>query len=100
MELSIVFIVLGLSIVLFVTEAIPIDVTALVILGSLVATGVLTPEEGVRGFSNPAPVTVAAVLVLSAGLIKTGAVVKLGTRISRLGGAGGIGQMTVRSSRR
>ena len=88
MELAIVFIVLGVSIVLFVTEVIPIDVTALVILGSLVASGVLTPEEGVRGFSNPAPVTVAAVLVLSAGLIRTGAVVKLGRKISRLGGSG------------
>ncbi len=95
MELAIVFIVLAVAIVLFVSEAIPIDVTALVILASLVATGVLTPEEGVRGFSNPAPLTVAAVLVLSAGLIKTGAVVKLGRRISRLGGSAEIGQMTV-----
>lgn len=95
MELAIVFIILGVAIVLFVTEAIPIDVTALVILGSLVATGVLTPEEGVRGFSNPAPVTVAAVLVLSAGLIRTGAVVKLGTNISRLGGSSELGQMSV-----
>ncbi len=95
MELAIVFIVLGVAIVLFVSEVIPIDVTALVILGALVVTGVLTPEEGVRGFSNPAPVTVAAVLVLSAGLIKTGAMVKLGTRISRLGGSGEVAQMSV-----
>ncbi len=95
MELAIVFIILAVAIVLFVSEAIPIDVTALVILGSLVATGVLTPEEGVLGFSNPAPITVAAVLVLSAGLIRTGAVVKLGTRISRLGGSSELGQITV-----
>ncbi len=95
MELAIVFIVLGVAVVLFVTEVIPIDVTALVILGALVVSGVLTPEEGVRGFSNPAPVTVAAVLVLSAGLIKTGAMVKLGTRISRLGGSSEVAQMSV-----
>ncbi|NIT66432.1 MAG: hypothetical protein GWN51_04850, partial [Gemmatimonadetes bacterium] len=49
----------------------------------------------VHGFSNPAPVTVGAVLVLSAGLIRTGAVVKLGSSISRLGGSAEAGQMTV-----
>lgn len=46
MELSIVFTILGLALVLFVTELVPIDVTALLILGALVASGVLTPEEG------------------------------------------------------
>ncbi len=95
MDLVIVFIVLGGALVLFVRELLPIDVTALLILAVLVATGVLTPEEGVHGFSNPAPVTVAAVLVLSAGLMRTGAVVKLGNSISRLGGSAESGQMAV-----
>ncbi|MEM7350291.1 MAG: SLC13 family permease [Acidobacteriota bacterium] len=95
MELTIVFIILAAAIVLFVTEAIPIDVTALLILATLIATGVLTPEEGVRGFANPAPITVAAVLVLSAGLIRTGAVVRLGTSLSQLGGSAEVGQMAV-----
>lgn len=48
-----------------------------------------------QGFSNPAPVTVGAVLVLSAGLIRTGAVAKLGTHISHLGGSSETGQMAV-----
>ena len=72
MDLAIVFIVLGIALTLFVRETIPIDVTAIAILAALVTTGVLTPEEGVRGFANPAPVTVAAVLVLSSGLMHTG----------------------------
>lgn len=95
MDLMIVFIVLGLALVLFTRELVPIDVTALMILAALVTTGVLTPEEGIRGFSNPAPVTVAAMLVLSAGLMKTGAIVKLGAGITRLGGSAEFGQMTV-----
>jgi di/tricarboxylate transporter len=95
MDLWIVFIVLGVALVLFVRELVPIDVTALLILAVLVATGVLTPEEGVRGLSNPAPVTVAAMLVLSAGLIRTGAVVKLSIGIARLGGSTELAQMTV-----
>ncbi|RMH20723.1 MAG: SLC13 family permease [Acidobacteria bacterium] len=95
MDLVIVFIILAAALVLFTTEVIAVDLTAILILAALVATGVLTAQEGVAGFSNPAPITVAAVLVLSAGLIKTGAVVRLGSRLSRLGGSGEIGQMTV-----
>lgn len=95
MDLVIVFIVLAIAVVLFVRELVPIDVTALLILAALVTTGVLTPEEGIRGFSNPAPVTVAAVLVLSAGLIRTGVIVRLGHKISRLGGAAELGQLAV-----
>ncbi|MCG8455196.1 MAG: SLC13 family permease [Holophagales bacterium] len=91
--MTIVFVVLFAALVLFVFELIPIDVTALLVLVVLVTTGVLTPEEGVRGFSNPAPVTVAAVLVLSAGLMRTGVVAKLGVEIARLGGSAETGQV-------
>ncbi|MEM7582562.1 MAG: SLC13 family permease [Acidobacteriota bacterium] len=95
MELTLVFIILGVALVLFVRELLPIDVTAILVLATLVATGILTPEEGVRGFANPAPITVAAVLVLSAGLMRTGAVIKMGSSITRLGGSTELGQMTV-----
>ncbi len=93
MDLMIVFGILVVALVLFVTELIPIDVTALLIMVALVTTGVLSPEEGVRGFSNPAPVTVAAVLVLSAGLMKTGAIAKFGAKIAGLGGSSEVGQL-------
>ena len=95
MELRIVFTILGVALVFFVREVVPADVTAILILAALVVSGVLTPEEGVSGFSNPAPVTVAAVLVLSAGLMRTGAVVKLGRGIARMGGSTEVGQMAV-----
>ena len=95
MDLVIVFAILGLALVFFVRELVPVDVTAILILGALVVTGVLSPEEGVSGFSNPAPITVAAVLVLSAGLLRTGAVVKLGTSLSRAGGSTELGQLAV-----
>lgn len=95
MELLIVFIVFGGALILFATELIPIDLTALLILGSLIATGVLTPQQGVAGFSNPAPVTIAAVLVLSAGLMRTGAVVTIGSRLANVGGSSQTMQMAV-----
>ncbi|WP_418276775.1 SLC13 family permease [Isoptericola jiangsuensis] len=39
----------------------------------VMVTGVVTPEEAFSGFSNPAPLTVAALYVLAAGIEKTGA---------------------------
>jgi len=39
---------------------------------SLLVSGILTPQEGLSGFSNPATVTVAAMFVLSDGIRRTG----------------------------
>ena len=40
---------------------------------ALLVMGVLTPQEAFAGFSNPAPLTVAALYVLARGIAKTGA---------------------------
>ena len=40
---------------------------------ALLVMGVLTPQEAFAGFSNPAPLTVAALYVLARGIEKTGA---------------------------
>jgi di/tricarboxylate transporter len=61
------------AIILFATELVAIDVTAMLIIGGLVFTGILTPQEGLSGFSNTAVATVAAMFVLSAGIEKSGA---------------------------
>ncbi len=95
MEMLIVSAILLLALVLFVTELFPIDLTALLVVGLLILTGVLTPAEGFSGFSHPAPVTVAAMLVLSAGLIRTGAVARLGQKVSALGGSSEFTQLAV-----
>ena len=95
METLIVSAILLLALVLFVTELVPIDLTALLVVGLLILTRVLTPAEGFSGFSHPAPVTVAAMLVLSTGLIRTGAVAKLGQKVSALGGSSEVSQLAV-----
>jgi di/tricarboxylate transporter len=57
----------------------------------LAAFGVITPEQGVAGFANPAMLTVAALFVVAAGLRETGVVDILGdlllARIRTEGGA-------------
>lgn len=71
-EILYLIILVGAS-VLFITEWLSMEVTALAIMVSLALTGILTPAESLSGFSNLATLTVGAMLVLSAGLVRTGA---------------------------
>jgi di/tricarboxylate transporter len=73
------------AVVLFISEKLPIDLVAVLVLGTLLAFGLVTPEEGISGFSSPATVTVAAMFVLTAGLQKTGAAGAVGRLLVRLG---------------
>lgn len=70
------------AIILFTTEIVSIDVAALLIMVSLILTGVLTPEQGVEGFSNSATITVAFMFILSAALLKTGALQHMAEKLS------------------
>jgi di/tricarboxylate transporter len=80
--------ILGVAVVLFVSERIRADLVGLMILFILVAAGIVTPEEGISGFANPAVVTVWAVFILSAGLARTGVSTVLGEKVLRLAGKG------------
>jgi hypothetical protein len=73
--------ILAAAIYGFVREKLPPDVTALLALLALLLTGVLTPAEAFSGFSHPATVSVAAVLVLSAGIERTGALTFIARRV-------------------
>lgn len=69
----ITIIIIIVTVILFITEVISIDLVAILIMVSLIVTGVVTPEQGVMGFSNTATITVALMFVLSAAILKTGA---------------------------
>ena len=85
-EIAIVLSILLVAIILFVTERIRVDVVALIVLVSLAITGLVTPLEALSGFSNLAVVTVWAVLILSAGLARTGVAGLIGRPVLRLAG--------------
>ena len=70
------------AVVLFVTEWLTVDLIAMLVLVALVTTGVISPEEGLAGFSNGATLTVAFMFVLSAALLKTGALQLLAGRMA------------------
>lgn len=83
-EVIVVLIVLVLALVLFTTEILSVDLVAVIIMVVLILSNVITPEEGVLGFSNPATVTVAAMFILSNALLKTGVLNGLVPRLALL----------------
>jgi di/tricarboxylate transporter len=95
LEILIVLTILSIAIVLFITEWVRMDVVALLVLGSLALVGLVTPAEALSGFSNPAVVTVWAVLILSGGLARTGVAGLIGRRLMRLAGDSEIRLMVI-----
>lgn len=86
LEIGLVFGILLAAIVLFVTEVLRPDLTALLVLVGLTISGLVTPAEAISGFSNPAVVTIWAVFILSAGLSRTGVAAALGAQVLRFAG--------------
>jgi len=83
LEMIIVLITLIAAIILFAAEWLSVDVVAVIIMATLMLTGVLTPEEGLSGFSNSATATVAAMFVLSAAVQNTGIIVPLAKQMEK-----------------
>jgi len=83
----VVFGLIAVALVLFVTEAIPNDTTAIGIVVALAAlepwTGITT-RGAISGFANTATITIVAMYMLSAGINNTGIVERLGLHLARL----------------
>ncbi len=59
-------------VVFFVMEILPIEVTAMGAIGLLLLFDVLSWQEAISGFSNPAVITIGAIFIMSRALVKTG----------------------------
>jgi di/tricarboxylate transporter len=76
-EILFVFALLALALASFVWEKLPPDVTALSLFAILLLTGILPSEKAFSVFSNPAPLTVGAMFIISAALDKCGVIDRL-----------------------
>lgn len=81
MSIWIVSLILVVTLYLLITQRIPVDVTAIGIIVVLMVTRILSPLHAVLGFANPAVITVAAMLMVSQGMIRTGAVGFIGQKV-------------------
>jgi len=82
---SIVFGTLVLTLVLFVWGRWRYDVVSLLALLAVTVAGIVPASEAFTGFGHPAVVTVAAVLVVSRGLMNSGLVDLIAGVVSRVG---------------
>ncbi len=93
-QMLVVFAIILLALVLFVTEWLPIDVTAILVMVLLMVLGAdgvanfteISTAEGTSGFSNSATITVLAMLILSSGISQTGVVQIIGRKMSAFAG--------------
>lgn len=79
-----VFIALVLTLIMFIWGRLRYDVVALLALVSLAIVGVIPADDAFNGFSHPAVITVAAVLILSKGLMNSGVVDSISRKMSRV----------------
>lgn len=96
-EIGVVFAILGIAILLFITGWIRADIVAVLVLVSLSATGVLEVEEVLKGFSSEAVISIAGLLILSAGLVRSGVVRWIAERLNDIAG-GSRKRLTLMSS--
>jgi len=87
----VVFGIIGGARTLFVTDRVPVDVTALCVIVALMVLEPWTqiaPEDGIAGFANPATITVLAMFALSEGVRRTGFVQWMGDKVVAASGGG------------
>ena len=78
-----VIVIVLVMVVCFVTEIIPVDTTAILVMTVLITTGLVTPLEGISGFANEATITILALFIIGAGLDNSGAINFLGKKLQR-----------------
>jgi len=70
----------------FALQWLPLDVTALTTLALLLLFNLVTVEEAIAGFANPAVITVMMMFVLSHALVESGLIHRLGYRVTHVSG--------------
>lgn len=86
MQLTLTFIILGITIVLFMTNKLRADLVAMLALLTFVITGILTPVEALSGFSNSVVIMIAGLFIIGAGIYRTGLAQMAGTLLLRYSG--------------
>ena len=85
LDQGIVFAVLGMTLALFIWNRLRFDVVSMLALLAMAFTGLVPADELFSGFGHPAVITVAAVLVISQGLVNGGVVDAIARLLGRIG---------------
>ena len=85
-DMIIVFSLLTLAIILFVFDLLRVDLVGWLMMVLLPLSGVVSPEEAVAGLSSNAVVSIIAVMIIGAGLNKTGVMNMVAAQIVKVAG--------------
>ena len=85
-EIILTLTIIAVAVILFATEKLRVDIIALLVLLTLILSGLIDADQAFMGFASPAVITVWAVYIVSGALFKTGVTDVLGGWISRLAG--------------
>ncbi|MEO1429744.1 MAG: SLC13 family permease [Cyanobacteria bacterium J06633_8] len=86
MSIFLTLFIVCLTLISFIAEWFPVDITAIAVMVLLMALGLVTPEEGISGFGNSATITVMAMFILSAGIARTGVIGMVNDLLLKWGG--------------
>ncbi len=86
-DMLFVFATLGITIALFISDRIRMDLVALMVVVALALSGIITPAEAVAGFGEPVVIMIAALFVVGEALFRTGIAAAAGNWLLRMGGS-------------
>ncbi len=85
-EMILVMIMIGLAVFLFIAEWIRVDMVAILMTVTLPLLHLVTPKEAFSGFSSNAVISIIAVIIIGAGLDKTGLINRLVKPVMKVAG--------------
>jgi di/tricarboxylate transporter len=85
-QIAIVLFLLIASVIVFAFEWLEVDLVGLLIIGILIGTGILPPDQAFSGFSNQAVIMIGGLFVISGGLYHSGIPDAIGRRIYQYSG--------------
>lgn len=86
MQLTLSFIILGITIFFFMSNLLRADLVAVLALLAFVVTGILQPAEALAGFSNSVVIMIAGLFIVGAGILRTGLAQMAGNLLLRYSG--------------
>jgi di/tricarboxylate transporter len=85
-DMFIVFGLLAIVIILFVSDRLRLDLIAIMGLLALMLLDILTPQEALAGFADPVVLIIAGLFVVGGALVQTGVADRMGTWLGRVAG--------------
>jgi transposase len=86
-KMTLTFIILGVTVILFIHGKLRSDLVALMSLLALFLAGILTSEQALAGFSDSTVILIAALFVVGEGLSRTGVTAWMGNKVLHLAGS-------------